>query len=271
MSSHLSREIENCYARLRLEAAQLAGTTGDLVHRASVYHHLYQHSGGNHAFPLIAAHGALWANWYFRWGMRLGKIFALRYIFDAELRQKRLDDLKAYADAYRNINRQVCIETYAAYYLTDRFGHLPDIGKFLPSTLVENLNRCHVARKGGGYLTREQKRDLFSAFFLWEQETLVGPGVTLATEKFYWPVLKWIALKPSIRFAYFPRHKRLNFRYFACTHERTEKGILAFDIAMDVGLAKVETALRDYGVMPQLFFVDSFAHFDRLKQRCNLV
>lgn len=54
--------------RIRARATALAGTTGDLVQRASVYHHLYADSGRNHSFPLLAAHRALWASGYFRVG-----------------------------------------------------------------------------------------------------------------------------------------------------------------------------------------------------------
>jgi hypothetical protein len=49
------------YEHLRGEATLLAGGINDLTQRASVYHHLFEHSQGNHLFPLLAAHGALWA------------------------------------------------------------------------------------------------------------------------------------------------------------------------------------------------------------------
>lgn len=269
MSTDPSREMEIFYEKLRDEGARLAGGIDQLVRRASVYHHLYQHSKCNHAFPLIAAHGALWANWYFRWGMRLGKIFALWYLFRPALARKRLQDLRTYADAYREINRQVCIETYSAYYFTERYGDHVLAKAFLPSSLLNTLNSCHVARRNGVQLANEEKRELFKAFFLWEQETLVGPGVTAATEKFHWPALKWIALKPSIRFAYFPQKRRLNFKYFASTEERTKKGIRAFDIAMEVGLFCVEKKLKHYGVMPKLFFENSADYFALIKKGLN--
>ena len=54
-------ELGICYMRIKREAEILAGDTMDFSRRAAVYHHLYQSSGGNHMFPLIAAHGALWA------------------------------------------------------------------------------------------------------------------------------------------------------------------------------------------------------------------
>ena len=59
---------------LRAWAVTLAGRTGDLAQRASAYHHLYRHSGGNHAFPLLAAHGALWASGYFQRNLKRGAL-----------------------------------------------------------------------------------------------------------------------------------------------------------------------------------------------------
>ena len=56
--------LEAYYDSLRSEAERLAGGLNDLAQRATVYHHLYEHSGGNHIFPLIAAHGAMWARGY---------------------------------------------------------------------------------------------------------------------------------------------------------------------------------------------------------------
>lgn len=61
-----NNDLTASYQRLRDEAEQLAGRNRDLDQRATVYHHLYHHSRGNHVFPLIAAHGALWASGNFR-------------------------------------------------------------------------------------------------------------------------------------------------------------------------------------------------------------
>ena len=71
----MTREsLQSHYDRLQREATLLAGGLTDLSQRAAVYRHLFLASGGNHAFPLIAAHGALWAGGYFRFGMRLGQL-----------------------------------------------------------------------------------------------------------------------------------------------------------------------------------------------------
>ena len=222
------------------------------------------------AEPLIAAHGALWANWYFRWGMRLAKVFSLQYAGDPQLRQKRQADLLVYVDAYRDINRKVCIETYSAYYFTLRFGEHSEAATFIPAVLLEDLNKCHAAQQRGHTLPLPEKRSLFSAFFLWEQEVLVGPGVDAATKEFCWPSLKYVALKPSIRFAYIPQTKRLNFKDFTSTAERIEKGLRAFDIAAEVGFDRVEADLRVYRVMPQAFFEDSLRHFFTIREGLHL-
>ena len=67
------------FAALTREAERLAGGLRDLAQRATVYHHLFRASGGNHIFPLIAAHGALWAGGYFRFGQRLATALAWQY------------------------------------------------------------------------------------------------------------------------------------------------------------------------------------------------
>ena len=53
------------YSVARREAELMAGSRSDLAQRATVYHHLFRHSRGNHVFPLLAAHGALWGKGYF--------------------------------------------------------------------------------------------------------------------------------------------------------------------------------------------------------------
>ena len=134
------------HENLHHEATRLAGGLNDLAQRAAVYHHLYEHSGGNHAFPLIAAHGALWARGYFRFGMRLGWIWSLTDLASLERRRLRLEKLAAFADAFRDVNRRVCIETYTSYHFTAQFGTHPQVGEFIDPTLNDALGRLHFAR-----------------------------------------------------------------------------------------------------------------------------
>ena len=83
----LVAELRAFHQTLHDESERLAGALPDLERRATVYHHLYRESGGNHAFPVIAAHGALWAGGYFRFGLRLGAALSWQFAFDPAERQ----------------------------------------------------------------------------------------------------------------------------------------------------------------------------------------
>ena len=61
-------ELRLEYDRLIAEGVRLAGRLADVPQRAAAYHHVFFDSGRNHVFPLIAAHGALWARGYFAFG-----------------------------------------------------------------------------------------------------------------------------------------------------------------------------------------------------------
>ena len=104
--------LRQSHKSLQRDAERLAGGLNDLAQRATVYHHLFEHSGRNHIFPLIAAHGALWARSYFRFGMKLGSWCSWTYGISYRTREQRLKQLAAFADAFRDINRRVCIDTY---------------------------------------------------------------------------------------------------------------------------------------------------------------
>ncbi len=254
------------YHQLRREAELLAGGINSLSQRAVVYHHLFEHSAGNHVFPLIAAHGAMWAKGYFQLGTRLGSLLSLRHAASPVTQAAKLAQLNSYADAFRDINRRVCIETYTAYHFTAQCGHHAAAAELIPPALLEELNRCHAARRRGRALSVEQKRKLFGAFFLWEQKTIVGPAVTAATLAFDWPLMRSLALRPLIRFAYFPKLSVLAFKDFSCTAERIDKGFRAFDLAAGVGWDHVEKSARRYRVLPDTSFTGSAAHFATLRQ-----
>ena len=148
----MTGELQSYYANVEREAVALAGGLTALSQRATVYRHLFLASGGDHAFPLIAAHGALWAGGYFRFGMRLGAALS-------------------------------------------------------------------------------------------------------------WPLLRSISLKPCVRFAYFPDGTRLWFRNFGSQEERIEKGLAAFSLAARVGWSRVESALQQYQVLPDMFFTTPTEYF----------
>src|SRR5262245_6659400 len=119
-------ELQRAYDSLVEEATRLAGGLTDLAQRATVYHHLFEHSGGSHIFPLIAAHGALWARGYFSFGMKLARVLSWQFPLSADTRRRKLHSVNAFADVFRDINRRVCVDTYASYHFTARFGDQSD-------------------------------------------------------------------------------------------------------------------------------------------------
>jgi hypothetical protein len=161
----LAREYES----LTQEAERLAGGLKDLAQRATVYHHLFQASGGNHAFPLIAAHGALWAGGYFRFGARLAKVLSWQYAASPLRRRQQLQALEAFADAFRAINRRVCVDTYVNFHFTAKYGDRPEARALVSPELLEVLNVVHAARLEGRELPDDQKKEVFRAHFLDEQ------------------------------------------------------------------------------------------------------
>jgi hypothetical protein len=261
-----SVSMESAIASLRREATALAGSLGDLAQRASVYHHMFEHSGGNHCFPLLAAHGALWASGYFRCGMRVGSIISWGHAAAGNDRRRRelMTRLTKFANDFRDINRRVCVETYFLYYLSSADHLLAAAERLIPPDLLDQMARCHAARRAQRTLSDAERRSLFKAFFLWEQATIVGPAVERAFAEFDWPAIKAMALRPKISFAYFPRSAPLVFANFSDISERIEKGIRAFDLAASVGWEKVELELCSYGILPSDFSVNPKHHFRKL-------
>ena len=259
-------DLRTEYQRLHDEGTRLAGGLTDLSQRAAVYHHLFKNSSKNHAFPLIAAHGALWAKEYFRSGLMLGRGLSWQYAFNEKKRRRQLVALDDFADMFRDINRRVCIDTYANYHFTARFGEHPEAACIVDAELLTALNRLHAARRAGHELSDDQKRAIFTAHFLHEQQHVVGPTLLEAAKRFDWPLVKFIALMPVVKFAYFPGRRFFWFSDFTSRDQRIARGLTAFNIAANVGWDNVEAALDDYAVLPRAFFADSVTYFAGLKQ-----
>ena len=257
----LARDFQS----LTREAERLAGGLRDLAQRATVYHHLFRASGGNHAFPLIAAHGALWAGGYFRFGNRLAESLSWQYAWSPALRRQQLQRLEAFADAFRDINRRVCVDTYVSFHFTARYGEDERVVQYVSPELLSVLRVVHAARRAGKELPDNQKQEVFLAHFLDEQQRVVGPAIEKAVAEFDWPLVRFIALKPWVRFAYFPGGQRFWFANFADRQERIAKGMQAFETAASVGWRRVEQALRHYDVLPLKFFADPIQYFADFK------
>jgi hypothetical protein len=257
-------DLRTEFEKLQADGLRLAGGLTDLSQRATVYHHVFKESGGNHIFPLIAAHGALWARSWFGFGMKLGKVLSWQFAFNAETRRSKLAKLEEFANVFRDINRRVCVDVYANFHFTKRYGKHSDASKVVPADLLQALNQIHTANEHGVELTDDARREVVSAHFLSEQQHIVGPTIEKAVAEFDWPLLRTLALRPVVQFAYFRRP--FLFRNFANKEERITKGLVAFNVAADVGWENVEQALRSYDVLPEQFFAKPIDYFASLRE-----
>ena len=232
--------VQDDHARLHARATALAGDPGDLMQRASAYLRLYAQSDGNNVFPLIAAHGAFWARGYFRMGERAGAVLSLGR---PSLRTERRAALERFAATFKEINRRVCVEASTCYHLTELHADAEALAAFYPRGLIDALHACHAARRQGVQMSDAEKRNLFEQFFRWEQEAVVGAVVSEAFAALDWPLVAQAAMRPAIRFEYFPRLRRLWFTAFDSADQRIEKGLQAFDIAARVGWAQVRESI----------------------------
>src|SRR5262245_17605448 len=190
--------LQSTYDAIKAEATLLAGDLLDIPRRVVILSNLYADSGGNHAFSQIAAHGALWALGYFETAGSLGRLIGRRYFYNRRERAYRLGILEEFAQAFRRVNRQVCIDTYTNYHFTKRFGHLPMAGGIVPAPLLDALGRVHAARRADRQLTAQEKRDVFEQSFLCEQEVTVAPDVVAAMAAFECPFMKFLCLRPFV-------------------------------------------------------------------------
>jgi len=259
--------LRQCYDAIKAEADVLAGDLYDIPRRVVLFRHLHCDSGGNHPFSLIAAHGALWGLGYFESGGSLGRLIAQRYCLNADEKAYRLGILQDFAEGFRRVNRQVCVDTYANYHFAKRHGHEPGAGAIVPPNLLDALNRVHAAREAGRTLDAAERRHVFEQSFRCEQEATVAPGVKAAIDGFQCRVMKALCLHPLVRFAYFPRWCYFYFKNFGEQAERIERGLQAFDLAARAGWERVDRSLRHYGVMPLWMLDDPSAALEEIRTR----
>ena len=258
--------LRHAHSEREREGTLLAGSIMDLDQRAAVYYQVYLDSGRNHVFPLIAAHGALWAGGYFSFGMKLGRVLSMPSLLFLRLRQRRMQQLRDFANAFREVNRRVCVDTYTSYHFSASHGEHPEASTLVPAAMLEGLSRVHCARKLGKQLCRIDRQSVFETFFRAEQSSIVGPSVRRAEKEFGWPLMRFLALRPCIHFAFFPLGANLWFRNFANETERIANGLKALAIAESAGLDVVENKLWSYRVSPRPF-TESTIRYVQLTQR----
>jgi hypothetical protein len=254
------------YAGLKAEATRLAGAPGDIPRRVALLHAIHVDSGGNHAFPEVALHGAAWALTFFETTGRLGQMIRHRYFYDAEQRAYRMGLLGRFAEAFKTANRAVFIDTFTNYYFTKAHGRESGAEGLLPAPLLAALNEVHAAAARGQRLSAAARRDLFLAALRFEQEVTVAPAVKAEVARFDCPVLTYLCLKPVVRFAYFPRWRYMFFRDFSDTDERIDKATESFDLAERGGWGRVAERIAEYGVVPGEVLSDPVGHAARLRR-----
>ncbi len=242
----MTQDFDTIHKAITERATRLAGDSDAFEQRAVVYRELYRQSGGNHVFALIAAHISLWTRQAFGGGAVIGWILSLPYLLTPRLRARRLAALAGFEAAFREINRKVCVETLVLYHMTLQCPGHRRLRELATPQYLDMLARCHEAGRRGVRFTEQEKHDLFDAVFRWEQDRIVGPGVTAAFEAFDWPLVRRASRHPLITFAYFGLRDVMWFRDFTDPVERMEKGYRAYGAAAKLGWDRVERRLVWY-------------------------
>lgn len=238
------------FADFRNTGYALAGEPGHLRRRASIYHQMYRDSGKRNVFPLIAAHGSLWASGFFRKGELGARVLSLPYLLVPGARQAKLRTAALFADHFRDINRRICGEAYAIYHYTRVHGGDRFIRSVIGDAFADILCECHDSIQSGTDFPQEKREKLFSAFLHWEQVTIVAPSLAAAFADLQWGAIAWLALKTKVDMAYLGWRHALRFENFASKEERIERGMQAYRRAEQVGLAHVEATLQRYRLVP---------------------
>jgi hypothetical protein len=246
------------YDALRARASILAGRPGDVPQRAMLMDQIYRDSKGNHAFPLVALHGALWAKNYFQLADE-----AVPVLGAFSNRQ----ELEQFDLAMQSANRSVFVDTYTNYYFTKLFGEQAGAEQFVDPTLLEKLRAMHRATGEGQTLTPEAKRALFEAALNAEQERTVAPAVDKAAADFHDELIQKMAFAQAIHFAYFGPTEELLIPHFEKREERVAAAMKAFDLAQKHGWDKVDASISGYHVLPKEFFADRQAYVAALEER----
>lgn len=249
MEAALTREYET----IREHAERLAGGPGDIPQRVALLHGIFVDSGGNHVFPEVALHGALWAYSFYERRGAVSRAIACRYFYDADERARRSYMLFRFSQGFKEANRSVFVDTYANYVFAKRHGDDPGADEVLAPPLLEALNRVHKARRAGTQLGERDRAEVFETALLYEQEQTVGPKVLEEVARFDCPVLSAIVLRPVVRFAYFPRTTYLAFRNFGDTNERIDKAVRSLKLAERAGWPRVSRLIARAGVLPERF------------------
>jgi hypothetical protein len=173
--------------------------------------------------------------------------------------------LGGFAEGFKTVNRQVFIDTFTNYFYTKYYGGHSSAGRAIHPDLFSALVSMHKATQAGASLPPEQKRHLFSQALQYEQEVTVAPGVQAEVEKFDCPILRFLCLRPLVRFAYFPAGSYLWFKNFADKNERIAKAMRSYALAERTGWSRVETAMRSSTLLEPAYWRNPTEYIAQLR------
>ena len=251
----------------RNDANVLAGGPGDLVQHAITHHYLYRQSGGNFVFPLLAAHGALWARWYLIAGRMVAEVLSIVDVAHGVSRNRRLAAYAQFVDTLKAINRQVLIETFILVHCLPVLGRHPLITADVPEPLLSQLLDALEKGRTGVRLADAEMKSLYESYFRWQQNRIVAPSIEPAFAAFDWQPMRRLCLRPRVWFSYFRPGRSLVFQDFADAQERAQQALAAFELATEKGLDAVEINLLRNPLMPRAFRRSPATHFDQLVRR----
>lgn len=231
------------YSRIRTEAIQLAGQPQDIPQRIVLLKKMYLDSNGRYAFPLVAAHGAKYANNLFSVTQPASQIFSFTTLFFESPELAEIDRLNRLVydltNELEDANRFVFIDTYTNYYFAKKYGRIAGADKYIPAILLQHLNKMLTIP----VYTAEAKRDLFHQALMYEQRSRVSPMVNRVVNGFSEQWLLPLVMKPLVHFSYFPEDVEFQFKNFASEEERVYYAMKSYDIAVQVGWQHVINTL----------------------------
>jgi len=219
----------------RTRALAASGPTASLRLRARGYLDLYNASGGVCMFALVAAHGALWASWYLVCAKLAAMVLAVLDPTCWMSPRRRYREFAAYVTALKDINQLVMVETYVLVHTIQNHGPDAAIAQGIPADIAHDYAKA----LSGERLSPDALRDLYLRHFTWEQDRVVSRKLDDAFAAFTWPMMKSLCERPWVWFSYFRVGTPMNFRSFTDKTERIEKGLIAFDRAMEFGPTKL--------------------------------
>ena len=232
-------DLREAWNTIHAHATNLGGSSLDSQRRAIAYYAMFEDSGQNFMFPLVASHGSMWGVSHTR---RLQRALMPLGLLSRRGRVQRWMDV---LDAIRDINRRVFIEIYTTFYFSRHFGTHPDAVSLVRPELLAIYNRAHHAAKAGEQLPYDIRRQDYFEVFVHEQHDIVDPGIQTAVLGMP-RALVWMFGHVRPRFSYFPRGERLLFTDFVAVEQRNREGLRALDFAEEVGPRRVLAALSEY-------------------------